>query len=49
MENEKRAPALHPSDRVSEIIFGLIMTRTFTGSLSAASVRARIGIDGLRR
>jgi len=37
MENEKRAPVLDPIDRVSEIIFGLIMALTFTGSLSAAT------------
>lgn len=36
-ENEKRAPVLDPIDRVSEIIFGLIMALTFTGSLSAAT------------
>jgi hypothetical protein len=38
MENQKRAPVLDPSDRVSEIFFGLIMARTSTGSLNAASV-----------
>jgi len=37
VENEKRAPVLDPIDRVSEVIFGLIMALTFTGSLSAAS------------
>ena len=37
MENEKRAPVLDPIHRVSEIIFGLIMALTFTGSLSAAT------------
>lgn len=37
VENEKRAPVLHPIDRVSEIIFGLLMALTFTGSLSAAT------------
>ena len=36
-ENEKRAPVLDTNDRVSEIIFGLIMTLTYTGSLSAAT------------
>jgi VIT1/CCC1 family predicted Fe2+/Mn2+ transporter len=36
-ENEKRTPVLDPIDRVSEIIFGLIMALTFTGSLSAAT------------
>lgn len=35
--NEKRKRVLDPIDRVSEIIFGLIMALTFTGSLSAAS------------
>lgn len=35
--DEKRAPVLDPIDRVSEVIFGLIMALTFTGSLSAAS------------
>ncbi|MGH8703208.1 MAG: hypothetical protein ACREVR_18820 [Burkholderiales bacterium] len=37
VEHEKRAPVLDPIDRVSEIIFGLIMALTFTGSLSAAT------------
>jgi hypothetical protein len=36
-ENEKRTPVLDPIDRVSEIIFGLIMALTFTGSLNAAT------------
>jgi VIT1/CCC1 family predicted Fe2+/Mn2+ transporter len=36
-ENEKRAPVLDPIDRVSEIIFGLIMALTFTGTISAAT------------
>jgi VIT1/CCC1 family predicted Fe2+/Mn2+ transporter len=36
-ENEKRTPVLDPIDRVSEIIFGLIMALTFTGTLSAAT------------
>jgi hypothetical protein len=34
-KNEKRTPVLDPIDRVSEIIFGLIMALTFTGTLSA--------------
>jgi VIT1/CCC1 family predicted Fe2+/Mn2+ transporter len=37
MANQERARVLDPIDRVSEIIFGLIMALTFTGSLSAAS------------
>jgi VIT1/CCC1 family predicted Fe2+/Mn2+ transporter len=36
-ENNKRAPVLDPIDRVSEIIFGLIMALTFTGTISAAT------------
>ena len=36
-ENEKRTPVLDPVDRVSEIIFGLIMALTFTGTISAAT------------
>jgi hypothetical protein len=36
-ENEKRTPVLDPIDRVSEIIFGLIMALTFSGTLSAAT------------
>jgi len=36
-ENEKRAPALDPIDRVSEIIFGLIMALTFTGTIGGPS------------
>jgi VIT1/CCC1 family predicted Fe2+/Mn2+ transporter len=34
---QKRAPVLDPVDRVSEIIFGLIMALSFTGTLSAAT------------
>jgi VIT1/CCC1 family predicted Fe2+/Mn2+ transporter len=40
MENageEKRARVLDPVDRVSEVIFGLLMAMTFVGSLSVAS------------
>ncbi len=37
IENEERTPVLDPIDRVSEIIFGLIMALTFTGALSAAT------------
>jgi hypothetical protein len=36
-QNEKRAPVLDPVSRVSEIIFGLLMALSFTGSLSAAT------------
>ncbi len=36
-ENEQRTPVLDPIDRVSEIIFGLIMALTFTGTISAAT------------
>ena len=36
-ENEKRTPVLDPIDRVSEVIFGLIMALTFTGTISAAT------------
>ena len=36
-ENEKRTLVLDPIDRVSEIIFGLIMALTFTGSISVAT------------
>ena len=32
-----QAPALTPVDRVSGVIFGLIMALTFTGSLSVAT------------
>jgi hypothetical protein len=34
---EKRARVLDPVDRVSEVIFGLLMAMTFVGSLSVAS------------
>ena len=36
-EKQERAPVLDPVHRVSEIIFGLIMALTFTGTLSAAT------------
>ena len=36
-ENENPAPVLDPIDRVSEVIFGLLMALTFTGSLSVAT------------
>jgi len=36
-ENEKRKQVLDPVDRVSKIIFGLIMALTFTGTISAAT------------
>lgn len=44
-DGDERGPkrALEPIDRVSEVLFGLIMVLTFTGSLSAAeSGRAEI-------
>ena len=31
-----RKRVLEPSDRIAEVLFGLIMVLTFTGSLSAA-------------
>jgi len=34
---EKRARVLDPVDRVSEIVFGLLMALTFTGSVSVAT------------
>ena len=37
LKNEKRARVLDPIERVSEIIFGLIMALSFTGTLSAAT------------
>jgi VIT1/CCC1 family predicted Fe2+/Mn2+ transporter len=37
LESEKRAPVLDPINRVSEIIFGLIMALSFTGTVSAAT------------
>ena len=37
MQNEKPARVLDPIERVSEVIFGLLMALTFTGSLSVAS------------
>jgi hypothetical protein len=36
-DNEKPGPILDPIDRVSEVIFGLLMALTFTGSLSVAT------------
>jgi len=36
-EKEKRRRILDPSERFSEILFGVIMVLTFTGSLSAAT------------
>jgi VIT1/CCC1 family predicted Fe2+/Mn2+ transporter len=36
-EGEKRARVLDPVDRVSEVIFGLLMAMTFIGSLSVAT------------
>ena len=37
LKHEKRARVLDPIERVSEIIFGLIMALSFTGSVSAAT------------
>ncbi|MCK7478410.1 MAG: hypothetical protein M0C28_14180 [Candidatus Moduliflexus flocculans] len=51
LQSEKRAPVLDPVDRVSEIIFGLIMALSFTGSVSAATAgreEVRNGHDCLR-
>jgi hypothetical protein len=36
-KKEKRAPVLDPVSRASEIIFGVLMALTFTGSLSAVT------------
>lgn len=36
-EAHKRAPVLDPVDRVSEVIFGVLMALSFTGSLSVAT------------
>jgi VIT1/CCC1 family predicted Fe2+/Mn2+ transporter len=35
--NKVRKPVLDPVERISELLFGLIMVLTFTGSLSAAT------------
>lgn len=41
---EKNGSALDPIDRISEVLFGLIMVLTFTGSISVATDgRAEIG------
>lgn len=37
LKSGKRTPVLDPIDRVSEIIFGLIMALSFTGAVSAAT------------
>jgi hypothetical protein len=37
VQNEKPTRVLDPIDRVSEVIFGLLMALTFTGSLSVAT------------
>lgn len=34
---KKRAPVLDPIDRVSEVIFGLLMAMTFTGTISVVT------------
>lgn len=36
-EQEKRQPILAPVDRVTEVVFGLLMAMTFTGTLSVAT------------
>jgi VIT1/CCC1 family predicted Fe2+/Mn2+ transporter len=36
-EKEKRAPVLDPINRISEVIFGLLMALSFTGSLNAVT------------
>jgi hypothetical protein len=36
-KKEQRAPVLDPVSRISEIIFGLLMALSFTGSLNAAT------------
>ena len=36
-ESKQRAPVLDPIERVSEVIYGVLMALTFTGSLSVAS------------
>jgi hypothetical protein len=36
-QKEKRAPVLDPISRVSEVIFGLLMALSFTGTLSVAT------------
>jgi VIT1/CCC1 family predicted Fe2+/Mn2+ transporter len=41
-DNRRRKPVLEPTDRVSEIVFGLIMAMTFTGTLSATAGREDI-------
>jgi VIT1/CCC1 family predicted Fe2+/Mn2+ transporter len=37
LKDEQRTPVLDPTERASEIIFGLIMALTFTGTLSATT------------
>ncbi|BAN46436.1 hypothetical protein [Metapseudomonas resinovorans] len=36
-DNEKRRPILDPPDRITEVIFGLLMAMTFVGALSVAT------------
>jgi hypothetical protein len=38
----RRRPVLEPTDRIAEIVFGLIMATTFTGTLSATAGRGDI-------
>jgi len=41
-DDTRRRPVLEPTDRISEIVFGLIMATTFTGTLSATAGREDI-------
>jgi hypothetical protein len=36
-DDARRRPVLEPTDRIAEIVFGLIMATTFTGTLSATA------------
>jgi VIT1/CCC1 family predicted Fe2+/Mn2+ transporter len=38
-DDTRRRPVLEPTDRIAEIVFGLIMATTFTGTLSATAGR----------
>src|SRR5262245_36266989 len=40
MSEKSSKQLLEPSDRVAEVLFGLIMVLTFTGSLSVAEAQA---------
>jgi len=41
-DDTRRRPVLEPTDRTAEIVFGLIMATTFTGTLSATAGREDI-------